>query len=49
MIITDYNKMTLEELSVIRDYLGISYVIEDGRIVGTQKDIHAKTTIKREE
>lgn len=39
MIITDFNKMTVEELSVIHDCLGISYVIEDGRIAGTEKTI----------
>lgn len=35
MIITDYNKMTIEELRVIHEYLGVSYVIENGKIVCT--------------
>lgn len=38
MIITDYNKMTLEELSVINLAFGISYVIEDGKITEEIKE-----------
>lgn len=34
MIITDYNKMTLEELLTISRVLGKEYVIEDGKITG---------------
>lgn len=37
MIITDYNKMSVEEISVIYAALGIGFVIEDGRISGTEK------------
>lgn len=32
MIITDYNKMTLEELLAINIVLGKEYLIEDGKI-----------------
>lgn len=32
MIITDYNKMTLEELLVINNVLGKEYVIRNGKI-----------------
>lgn len=31
-IVTDYNQMSVEELQVIADHLGFSYVISDGRI-----------------
>ena len=34
MIITDYNKMNIEEIMVIYEYIGISFLIEDGKIVG---------------
>lgn len=32
MIITDFNKMTLEELQVMNTVLGITFVISDGKI-----------------
>lgn len=38
MIITDYNKMTVEELYIINNYIGSCYVIEDGRITGIYKE-----------
>ena len=31
-IVTDFNKMSIEELQAIADHLGFSYVISDGRI-----------------
>ena len=31
-IVTDYNKMSVEELQAIADHLGLSYVISDGKI-----------------
>lgn len=36
MIITDYNKMSIEELQTINKNLGIGFVIEDGAIVATE-------------
>ena len=41
MIITDMNKMSLEELEVIHYNMGISVEINDGRIVGS---VHEKST-----
>ena len=38
MIITDFNKMTLEELEVIHKSFEITYEIEDGKITGTNKE-----------
>lgn len=32
MVITDFNKMTLEELTVIHEALGYEYIVEDGKI-----------------
>lgn len=37
MIITDYNLMSVEELMVINETIGIEYQINDGRIVGTER------------
>ena len=37
MIITDYNLMSVEELQVISDNLGVEFQINDGRIVSTEK------------
>lgn len=34
MVITDYNKMNIEEIMVIFEYIGISFLIEDGKIAG---------------
>ena len=31
-IVTDFNKMSVEELQAIAEHLGFSYVISDGRI-----------------
>ena len=31
-IVTDFNKMSIEELQAIADNLGFSYVISDGKI-----------------
>lgn len=38
MIITDYNKMTLEELEVIHSAIGLEFEIADGKITGTYKE-----------
>lgn len=35
MVITDYNEMSLEELTVINENLGISFIVEDGKVTGT--------------
>lgn len=32
MIITDYNKMTVEELLTIHEFLKVNYEIENGKI-----------------
>lgn len=37
MIITDYNLMSIEELQVINENLGIEYQINDGKIVAVEK------------
>ena len=37
MIITDYNLMSIEELPVINENLGIEYQINDGKIVSVEK------------
>lgn len=42
MIITDMNKMTLEELAAIHDHLGIGLEINDGKITGS---VHEKSTV----
>lgn len=42
MIITDMNKMSIEELGAIHDYLGISLEINDGKVVGS---VHEKSTV----
>ena len=36
MIITDYNRMSVEELEVINKSLGIGFVIENGEIIATE-------------
>lgn len=38
MVITDYNEMSLEELTVINENLGITFVIEDGKITGSENE-----------
>ena len=42
MIITDMNKMTLEELAAIHSRLGIGLEINDGKITGS---VHEKSTV----
>lgn len=37
MIITDYNLMSIEELQVISDNLGVEYQINDGKIVSAER------------
>ena len=37
MIITDFNQMTISELNAIHRGLGVSFDINDGKIVGTEK------------
>lgn len=38
MIVQDYNKMTVEELMVIHEFLKVNYEIENGRITGVEKE-----------
>lgn len=38
MIITDFNKMTLEDLEKIHYFLGLSFEINDGQIDGFEKE-----------
>lgn len=38
MIITNFNEMSLEELSAINIALGIALIIEDGNITGTLQE-----------
>lgn len=38
MFVTDLNKMSIEELLVINNGLGVSYVIENGGITGVVKN-----------
>ena len=35
MIVTDFNKMSLEELTVINKFMGFEFELNDGEIVGT--------------
>lgn len=35
-VITDFNKMTVEELKVINDYFGYGFIVEAGRIRGIE-------------
>lgn len=42
MIITDMNKMSMEELGAIHDFLGIGLEINDGKVVGS---VHEKSTV----
>ena len=37
MIITDYNLMSVEELQVISENLGVEYQINDGKIVSVER------------
>ena len=39
MIITDFNQMTLEELTVMHKRMGLEFEINDGKITGTQQNI----------
>lgn len=39
MIITDYNKMTLEELMVIHKTFDLEYTIEDGKITKAEREV----------
>lgn len=38
MIITDYNEMTLEELTACNTALGTEFEIADGKIIGVRKE-----------
>lgn len=38
MIITDYNKMTIEELMAIHEFLKVNYEIENGGITKAFKE-----------
>ena len=35
MIITNFNQMSIEELQIIAQYIGVEFQINDGKIVGT--------------
>ena len=37
MIVSDYNSMTIEELQVINENLGIEFQINDGKIVSAER------------
>lgn len=39
MITLDFNKLTLRELEEIHEYVGISFVIENGKIAEVIKEI----------
>lgn len=39
MIITDLNKMSIEDLEIFSRTLGVTYLINDGVIVGTEKEL----------
>lgn len=38
MVVTDYNEMTIEELAVISDFTGIGFIVEDGKVTGTENE-----------
>lgn len=38
MIITDFNQMSVNDLTVINSVIGLGFVIEDGKITGTTND-----------
>ena len=38
MIVTDYNKMTLEELMIFNKVTGTEFEISDGKIIGVHKE-----------
>lgn len=38
MIVTDWNKMTVEELMAIHVFLNANYVIEDGKITEAKEE-----------
>lgn len=38
MIITDMNKMNLEELGAMHSHMGLRYEINDGKIVGSVQE-----------
>lgn len=38
MIITDMNQMSVEDLMIFSSALGITYLINDGAIIGTEKE-----------
>ena len=38
MIITDFNQMSVEDLMIFNAYLGVTYEINDGAIVGTERE-----------
>lgn len=35
MIITNFNQMSVEELQIIAQHIGVEFQINDGKIVGT--------------
>lgn len=38
MIITDMNQMSIEDLMIFSQALGVTYLINDGVITGTEKE-----------
>jgi len=38
MIITDFNQMSISDLTVINNVIGLSFVIEDGKITKAVND-----------
>lgn len=37
MVVSDYNSMTVEELQVINENLGIEFRVNDGKITGAER------------
>lgn len=35
MIVKDFNQMSIEELQIIAQHIGVEFQINDGKIVGT--------------
>lgn len=48
MVITDFNSMTIEELEVINATMGINFLINNGKIVGTEEIPTAPTKASRD-
>lgn len=48
MIIRDFNQMSLEDLEVIHYHLGVSYLINDGTIAGTEQILTQAANVNAE-